>query len=165
MQTFWLSLLFSNNDKTEGDNASRDSDSVGPIDELAETEADDKLGRLIDWNFEQLSRLLKLIVARREVASNRVDTTDSKKLEVSLKANHQPDCVLEEVREIIQLPEFDHEAARHEETDLSKIELTTDDSNQLRTYIMCLAQLYHENPFHSFEHASHVTMSVLKVSA
>ena len=34
---------------------------------------------------------------------------------------------------------------------------------QLRDYVIMIASMYRENPFHCFEHASHVTMSVTKL--
>jgi hypothetical protein len=35
--------------------------------------------------------------------------------------------------------------------------------SQLRRYVTKIASLYRDNPFHNFEHASHVTMSVVKL--
>jgi hypothetical protein len=35
--------------------------------------------------------------------------------------------------------------------------------NDLRSYVMMISEMYHENPFHNFEHACHVTMSVNKL--
>jgi hypothetical protein len=35
--------------------------------------------------------------------------------------------------------------------------------DELRSYVSTLAGMYLENPFHNFEHASHVTMSVVKL--
>ena len=34
---------------------------------------------------------------------------------------------------------------------------------QLRDYVTAMAKTYRENPFHNFEHASHVTMSASKL--
>ena len=34
---------------------------------------------------------------------------------------------------------------------------------QLRNHVVGIASMYRKNPFHSFEHASHVTMSVQKM--
>jgi hypothetical protein len=36
---------------------------------------------------------------------------------------------------------------------------------QLRGYVSAIAAMYHDNPFHNFEHASHVTQSVTKLLA
>ena len=73
--------------------------------------------------------------------------------------------VMDEVKEIIQLPRFDNEVAKQKEKlDLSAIKLDKAVTDQLRSYVTMLAGLYHENvPFHNFEHASHVTMSVVKL--
>jgi hypothetical protein len=36
-------------------------------------------------------------------------------------------------------------------------------ASQLHNYVATIASLYRDNPFHNFEHASHVTMSVVKL--
>jgi hypothetical protein len=36
-------------------------------------------------------------------------------------------------------------------------------SDQLEDYVSAVASMYRDNPFHNFEHASHVVMSVVKL--
>merc|ERR1711977_318347 len=66
----------------------------------------------------------------------------------------------DEVVEIIELPAFDPKAAIQ---DPYSMDLSKDLMTQLRTYIFMVSNTYKENPFHNFEHASHVTMSVAKL--
>jgi class 3 adenylate cyclase len=70
--------------------------------------------------------------------------------------------VFDEVAEIITLPNFSPEAIKalehSDEVDLGEVVMS-----QLHDYICTIAQLYRENPFHNFEHASHVTMSANKL--
>jgi hypothetical protein len=45
----------------------------------------------------------------------------------------------------------------------NSIELADEVTSQLHNYVSTIASLYRDNPFHNFEHASHVTMSVVKL--
>ena len=120
--------------------------------------AAEKHQRLISWNTDILARLLTQIIARRESRQERPDTPEKiRHLEESVGRD---DTVLSEVTEIIMLPPFENTASS---IDPSRIELSEDVVNQLRDYVQTLAAMYRENPFHNFEHASHVTMSVLKL--
>jgi len=131
-----------------------------------------QLKRRIEWNADILLRMLKQIVARRN--AERMHTAngstrsfksmsgqdESEEYSASMAAHT---TVLEEVKEIITLPAFNAQAARVEE-DASKVEIDPVVVKQLRDYVTVIASLYHhDNPFHNFEHASHVTMSVVKL--
>ena len=67
--------------------------------------------------------------------------------------------VLDEVKEIISLPT----AVARTRTDPFNIEFTPEVISQLTDYVTSIALMYNDNPFHCFEHASHVTMSVCKL--
>lgn len=112
-----------------------------------------KESRLVDWNVEVLGKLLKQVISRRNALGKQAATG-----EVKLE---RPDgqTVLEEVREIITLPKFDASAARKQE----EKELNPVLKEQLHDYVSTLASMYRDNPFHNYEHASHVTMSVVKL--
>lgn len=104
----------------------------------------------MDWNCEQLTILLKQVVARRRVLAGK----HYSKEKVDEKKIPSGDTVLSEVKEIIFLPEFSHEMAIKEESDMSKIELDEDVVYQLHEYVTCISTMYRNNPFHNFEHAS-----------
>jgi len=70
--------------------------------------------------------------------------------------------VVDEVVEIITLPKFDPKSIKALEKSQS-VELDDAVVNQLKDYISTIAQMYRKNPFHNFEHASHVTMSANKL--
>ena len=120
--------------------------------------AAEKHQRLISWNTDILARLLTQIIARRESRQEKPDPPERiRRLEESIGRD---DTVLSEVTEVIMLPPFENTTNA---IDPSRIELSEDVVNQLRDYVQTLAAMYRENPFHNFEHASHVTMSVLKL--
>lgn len=55
---------------------------------------------------------------------------------------------LDEVREIISLPEFDCIVAKHQ-TDPMAIDLSENVRKQMHAYVSCIANMYRENHFHS----------------
>ena len=57
------------------------------------------------------------------------------------------------------LPEFD-QAADAKQSSVDDIVLDPSVVTELRDYVTAVSQLYYHNPFHNFEHASHVVMSV-----
>jgi 3'5'-cyclic nucleotide phosphodiesterase len=70
--------------------------------------------------------------------------------------------VLDEVKEIIELPQFDV-ASVEQEVATSQMQLNPQVIPEVKLFVKCIAERYQRNPFHNFEHASHVTMSVVKL--
>ncbi|CAB9498276.1 Receptor-type guanylate cyclase gcy [Seminavis robusta] len=118
----------------------------------------DETQKLVEWNCSMLIPHLKAILARRQVTK----PTRSKDLSTVEKDLSEKYMVLGEVKEIIDLPSF---VPGMPEIDPSSVRLDQEVVDQLRRYIMVLSQLYQDNPFHSFNHASHVTMSTTKLLA
>ncbi len=86
------------------------------------------------------------------------------KVSRSMSTGDEPKrMVLDEVKEIIELPEFDVSTMGIKHDNPDSIELDPEVSSQLRDYVVAIASGYHSNPFHNFEHASHVGMSVAKL--
>jgi hypothetical protein len=122
------------------------------------TSMDERTQRLVEWNTDILTRLVKRIIAKRSAAKSRRekkatpgDIPQSKKM-----------TVLDEVKEIIELPDLDTVAHAKQE-DPESIELDENVSTQLDEYVVAISALYKDNPFHNFDHASHVGMSVAKL--
>ena len=119
-----------------------------------------KIDRMIRWNVELLQGLLKKVIAARRAKEDHVkDAHGVSRLEETI-GYEAP--LLDEVDEFIALPEFDKNAASIIE-DSDSIELDPEVTSQIRKFITVIATMYHENNFHNFEHASHVTMSVSKL--
>jgi class 3 adenylate cyclase len=115
---------------------------------------------LIDWNTDVLGKIICQIMARR----NNSKSCRVKKLDDTSTVHHhgKGQTVIDEVKEIIELPEFDVSNFRRPQ-DLDSIVLPPEVASQLRDYVETIATKYHSNPFHNFEHASHVGMSVAKL--
>ncbi len=112
--------------------------------------------RLVAWNTDILEQLLKKIVLRRRLLKHRSTAIKWR------KTNTTNNMVLDEVREVIHLPEYN---GKYNDADFdpSSVILSSMVRRQLREYVTAIAILYPENPFHNFQHASHVGMSVAKL--
>ena len=110
VETWWL--VYMENGATRGAN-----DAVPTNDSFHGTaihicpETDPKIRRLISWNVECLVRLLKEIVARRNVGSQGSAHFPLSASEPSESKIKKGETFLDEVKEIIALPRFDDSMA------------------------------------------------------
>ena len=117
------------------------------------TQLDERTRRMVDWNVDVLQRQLKRIIAMRE-------SKPPKAAPFKLRnAVIEGQTVLDEVKEVIPLST----KAKQYRKDPNSIELSREVVEQLRNYVTAIAAMYPNNPFHSFEHASHVLQSVSKL--
>jgi class 3 adenylate cyclase len=157
-QTYWLDYGTAQQSVRSGDvDATAENSSQG-----SSTRADKALARqserLIDWNVDVLSRLLKEIIAMRTTAaSKRKRTAQGLHLTRQADADH---TVLDEVQDIINVKTDD---APKYHVDPSTLELDPNVVSQLKSYVATVSSLYQPNPFHNFEHACHVTQAVTKM--
>ena len=116
----------------------------------------------INYTVEILSKLLKQILARRQGGWNcNSNETGNRKSQRQLKTLGTKKSVLDEVRDIVELP---CSSTLTEYTqDPETIELPVNVTMELTDFVQTIAFLYKENPFHSFSHASHVVQSVFKL--
>lgn len=106
----------------------------------------DRVARLIGWNVEVLLRLLKQIVARRNASETMVSDTVAAILHESLIVQRSADgMVLDEVKEIIELPRFDARAAKNQQ-DIESIALDPKVPQQLEEFLMTIGRGYRDNP-------------------
>jgi class 3 adenylate cyclase len=119
-----------------------------------------KVQRLIEWNVHVLADLLKQIdINQRAKGKTPVLISNP-----DTRFEGGNESILDEVQEIITLPRFDKSDAEDVLEDKEKsVELSDEVMSQLYNYVATIASLYRDNPFHNFEHASHVTMSVVKL--
>lgn len=107
-----------------------------------------KVERLVAWNTELLLQLLKAIVAKRNAVSGR------KMMPAALTAMAQniasDGMVVDEVTEIIQMPDFDDRLSS-KKIDINSVQLSSDVINQTKRFVSLIASMYRENPFHNFE--------------
>ena len=181
MTTYWMKVEATSQDRatstrhTTSSDASMSGDDDAPLRASGSrvdggTRSDrsgGKLDRLVDWNTEVLARLLREVVAHREASSSTREAPPSlerlDELERS-SAGAGATCPSDEVQEIVALPAFDAAAVWSEADAAASVVLGEAVEMQLRSFVRTIAALYRDvNPFHNFEHASHVTMSVVKL--
>jgi CheY-like chemotaxis protein len=114
-----------------------------------------KHDRLISWSTDLLLGYVRTIAATNEAMAVKRDPPD-----MLVYSPLGGKTCLDEVVEVIKLPKFDAEAC------LTPMDLDTEicsvAARQLRQVVTTIANTYLDNPFHNFEHACHVTMSVEK---
>jgi hypothetical protein len=199
MQTYWVepsrkaAETNSTNGSDQNCNLNKDDDDDNKADiknkdravpSLLRSTVDSKTERLVSWNVDVLGRMLLKLQIRRglnktnhgngilksPIHSNKVKSGNGGVIWSEMK-----NCmVLNEVKEVIELPDFDKSFDGPTEEDLimGGTNHTTKDETmilsekvrlQLRQYVTAIAVQYRDNGFHNFEHASHVCMSVAKL--
>lgn len=175
MQTYWL-VIDNRETGSDEETAVKTSEHDGSLDEEVEDvgvdvdeidkfemndlgldseDFDLRTQRLVCWNAELLLKLLKQIVARRiaaKVHSKEIGTDteeDDNDPVLWPKTGTSP---IEEVKEIVHLPEFDAYVAKHE-PDPETVEIDEEVVSQLTDFVRIIASMYRSNPFHNFEHA------------
>jgi 3'5'-cyclic nucleotide phosphodiesterase len=155
MITFWcdpstLSATVSASDTSK-------SDAQIDVPSTVHTEVPDVYARLVEWNVDLFAGLLKNIVMQR--ANSRVKQSvtmlDPPKLKIATTGKP-----FDEVVEIIDLP---MEAGGSFSRSPGDIQISPLIMMQLRLFITSISGKYQTNPFHNFEHASHVVMSTKKL--
>lgn len=115
--------------------------------------------RLIDWQVELFSKLLKQIVAGRDYKSE-----DILGVEIPSEIIKFDGPIYDEVAESIELPKFDPKAAKaRARPTLGDLPLEV--VAELRNYIHAISLKYRHNHFHNYAHASHVVQSANKLLA
>lgn len=165
MSTFWIKpkacLAAREPCKMENDTASMsdtDSDSWGEasVDQrvaVMKPGSNDFQNR-VDWNYNILLEYLKNIQARQNLRPRKA----FKKMKNSKEEIGMGDPIIEEAQEPVKMPTFDPKSVR--KLGQMAIDLGPDIESQLRLYVSSIASTYRDNPFHSFEHATHVTMTM-----
>jgi Adenylate and Guanylate cyclase catalytic domain len=154
MQTYWLDIQAAGSRATSESASSEHS--MGRSDNhpqhgsksntLGDTVNQQQL-RLVDWNVDILSNVLKEIVARREACNEeREPEYIMRKLE-----QRKLQAPLDEMAECISLPKYDAKKATFLEQNPESIDLGHAVRDQLHDYVETIASMYRENPFHSFE--------------
>lgn len=153
MQTYWLELA----DKLETSSMAsgsggavlepeiKDEENKQNVDVAIEKKTGvdaGKCGRLVDWNVEVLLRLLKQVVARRESQGRKITGVVINELELK-PARGQ--TVLDEVKEIITLPQFDASTGNTRQQ-IDSVDIDAKAAEQLHDYVTNVASMYRNNP-------------------
>jgi hypothetical protein len=136
LQTYWLV-----DDKASSDSKSNTKAGAIGNEPTASVNAinDLKTGRLINWNMEVMTRLLKKVVARR-IGSDQGGSSVPRSVEFEMD-NRCWGSAMAEVKEIIALPTFDP-ASQKKEPDADSLELGALVKEELHSFVTCIANFY-----------------------
>jgi hypothetical protein len=137
---------------------------LGGIQRKPQDIANKKLDRLVDWCSEVLMTLLKQVEERRETLGTKPDdelVIRQVEDELLCPVWKGGKAAFDEVVESIEMARFNEEATRM--IIVEEMERREQVQKELREYVRIVASMYNDNPFHNFEHATHVTMSVMKL--
>jgi hypothetical protein len=115
--------------------------------------------RVIDWNVEILKSLLKEVVARRESVGAQADSPHVIKIS-ERQILDMESAPFNELMSSFHIPKY---TASEKDVNPSKVEIDPVVISQLQDFVLSISETYNENAFHNFDHASHVTMSVVKL--
>lgn len=146
LTTYWC--------ETKADTASSvNSDKPTDLESDEHVQVDCLLQRLVDWNVDMFTGLLKDIVIQRKNTGKKPDGA------LNSIASDPLSRPIDEVTEILTFPSVtDFSNCDSSEAYISPIVL-----DQLRSFVESISALYPGNPFHNFEHCSHVAMSTKKL--
>ncbi|CAB9518386.1 affinity cAMP-specific and IBMX-insensitive 3',5'-cyclic phosphodiesterase [Seminavis robusta] len=100
-------------------------------------------------------------MARAQSKSSK--STISRTLQKNIRGSANSGTLLDEVKEVLNLPKFDPKVYTNH-VDPESIQLSDEVKAQMISYVTDIAGMYSEsNSFHCFDHASHVMMSVIKL--
>ena len=153
MQTYWIKVYTSKNKSIASTEMSETSENDPTEFEIEEDIAAQKHASLIKWNVEMLTRLVKQIIGSETAQTSHVGNTPAYDI---FSTSGTP---LDEVVEVMKFPKMQIPSpAREREPRLDSLV-----KHELHSLVSNIASLYKDNHFHGFEHASHVTMSVVKL--
>jgi hypothetical protein len=161
MTTYFLNLPDRHGDDKSFGSLSHTESNLLDVAIVDSSVAEEKRNRIAEWTVEVMASALKTMVASRKAQKKKPDPVEKIEMLESMSLSHSTDekTVINEVATYIILPEHsvDHKITE-EDTPLS-----LDVMEELRNFVQTIASLYNENPFHNFDHANHVVMSVNKL--
>jgi 3'5'-cyclic nucleotide phosphodiesterase len=117
-----------------------------------------EFSRLLDWNVTLFAGLLEAVVASQDLTMTIPGELEGQPSMCSSTALTKP---VDGVQEELDLLKSCQYKAPERMADLTPLSCTV--MKQLRELMASIAQLYRDNPFHNFEHCSHVVMSARKM--
>ena len=123
-------------------------------DQVAKTHGEvvlsDKAERLVRWNVDILTKLLRQVMARRASTSGFKRTNRNGTL---ARSRGHDGClggvIIDEVTDVLSLPHFDAHVFENQ-VDPASIDIPPKVHSQLTDYVSKIAAMYRNNPFHNF---------------
>lgn len=160
MQTYWLVLkgeVHTESSVGSGREMIEDQNLLKSTKVDLERRHNLKETRLVDWVAEVLLDHIKKVRSVHERCF-----PEPKGHEFLVYKAPEGRICLDEVRRAIHMPKFDARVV-DAALDSNLVQVPDEIVESLQEYVSLIAQAYRNNPFHNFEHACHVTMSVNKL--
>lgn len=171
LSTFWLMRTSgasggSGSEVSESTSEETTSTMSTPASEDA-PQVDPKLARLVSWNVQNLVTPLERIAALRK-SQYRGSATEPEGWEEQEEEERQAGTLPEEgnsrpIDEVVDSLDIIVPSIHQGEGPRDPFPLDAVVVSQLEVYCRAIANMYNKHPFHSFEHGSHVLLSVLKL--
>ena len=121
-----------------------------------------KNSRLVDWLADLLATSVRRLIAERDGSASQSKGPSSHSFDPRTAALPAADMVFDEVVEAFSMPKFHVEKVK-KRVDPDTVYLPPQVEDQIKEFVTAIAERYRLNPFHNFEHASHVSMSAIKL--
>lgn len=162
LQTYWLCIHNVARGKSNNSGgSSQDTDDVVRSEDFEweidseEKKKEEKTERLIQWHVETLLEFLRQVVNRRK------ETVAVAPFGSPPEWISDPEkSVLDECCDVIEVNSKNADRKRY---DSGNDNIDPKVAHQLKEYVSAVSKMYLDVPFHNFEHASHVTMSTVKL--
>jgi len=156
MQTYWVNPTTADQMTATNSSGGLDLFSDGGSESSEGGKLEAELQRMIDFHVETLKGILLQLVSQRG-AKGKTSTTP-------LAPKQTMFCPREEAAAVISLPNYHQRsewALGGESAKAPKLDRRV--KSQLSSFVSEIAHMYHSNPFHNFEHATHVAMATRKL--
>jgi Adenylate and Guanylate cyclase catalytic domain len=129
-------MLYSHINGSKDNEAGKSNQVKSQLASQLEFYANEKTSRLIDWNVDMLWQSLLRVNIRRKASG----VSESRMMPQPIASDQHGKTVIDEVVEIIALPEFDSRTAKKEH-DLQAEELDPSIKDELRDYVSAIASM------------------------
>ena len=168
LETYWIKTTLN---RRGGGSVSSETDYTG-LDDVEDCESENENNvkskrdlRLVDWNVEVLHSLLKKVAEHRvalgKPASKRA-TASVVRHEKSLVDETKTTTAIDEMTQILEMPAFDARVVTNADK-ARQVVMDAKVRKELEHFVLTICSMYRDVPFHNFEHASHVLMSISKL--
>jgi hypothetical protein len=144
MQTYWVNTR---------PNVDQDWSISSNYSEASCLDDDDMKDSSVKWMVNVFISALENVVMNRDTAQIEVSKSRTKEMNLS-------SCPRDEVSEIIVIPNTSQKSSIGDKSNSS---LSAVVKEQILQYVTSIAEIYRNNSFHNFHHASHVVMSTQKL--
>lgn len=165
LETFWIKTrtIGPGSVRSEAEDTVNDDDDPNNVDDRLVSKNKRDL-RLVDWNLQVLHSLLEKVAQHRVALGKSAcrRTADISRAEYAIIDENKSRLIIDEMTQILEMPSFDARVVTNANKG-KQVAVNGKVRKQLEHFVMTICSMYRDVPFHNFEHASHVIMSISKL--